>query len=62
MKPIRDRPSVVSFANCCAGLVAGEGGCEEKGSVLAFQHFAFNLFTYSHICVKSLGNFAKNSE
>lgn len=44
------------------GLVAGEGGCEEKGSVLAFQHFAFNLFTYSHICVKSLGNFAKNSE
>lgn len=23
MKPIRDRPSAVSFTNCCAGLVAG---------------------------------------
>ena len=43
-------------------IVVGEGGCEEKGSVLAFQHFAFNLLIYSHICVKSLGNFAKNSE
>ena len=43
-------------------IVVGEGGCEEKGSVLAFQHFAFNLLINSHICVKSLGNFAKNSE
>ena len=43
-------------------IIAREGGCEEKGSVLAFQYFVFNLLIYSHICVKSLGNFAKNSE
>ena len=43
-------------------IIAREGGCEEKGSVLAFQYFVFNLLIYSHICVKLLGNFAKNSE
>lgn len=35
MKPIRDRPSAATFTNCCAGLVAGEGRCEEKGYVLS---------------------------
>ena len=33
-----------------------------KASEVAFQHLVSNLLIYSHICLKSLGNFAKNSE